>query len=334
MKTFVITLTTVVLTCLLSPSVVLATDSPDRDRSAQSGTTVVFWTNETSQGPIRVYVNRCYVGTITTSYPSAPRCGAPGCVTVILSRGNNTWYGVAADGTRWFSGNSRLHRGCNSVRLHHAGVSDGNVPVPLPESRHPGSARLECKDLMGPDRGFCRKGVPYLGLDLGASVFYGEFARLIFATGNVSGFYLYGGVGRDIIFDRKILQRIDYILLLTFVAFFIFSVNLRSIESVRTFIESPMRNQPVLSSALVSQIISNVPAAILLSPFTDDFRGVLIGTDIGGLGTPIASLASLISMKFYFRRKEGRKGSYILLFTVLNFALLAVLFLMSCLMLE
>ncbi len=137
-----------------------------------------------------------------------------------------------------------------------------------------------------------------------------------------------------IIFDRKILQRIDYILLLTFVAFFIFSVNLRSIESVRTFIESPMRNQPVLSSALVSQIISNVPAAILLSPFTDDFRGVLIGTDIGGLGTPIASLASLISMKFYFRRKEGRKGSYILLFTVLNFALLAVLFLMSCLMLE
>ncbi len=203
MKTFVITLTTVVLTCLLSPSVVFATDSPDRDRSAQSGTTVVFWTNESSQGPIRVYVNRCYVGTITTSYSSAPRCGAPGCVTVILSRGNNTWYGVAADGTRWFSGNIRLHRGCNSVRLHHAGVSDGNVPVPLPESRHPGSARLECKDLMGPDRGFCRKGVPYLGLDLGASVFYGEFARLIFATGNVSGFYLYGGVGRDIIFDRK-----------------------------------------------------------------------------------------------------------------------------------
>ena len=202
MKTFVITLTTVVLTCLLSPSVVLATDSPDRDRSAQSGTTVVFWTNESSQGPIRVYVNRCYVGTITTSYSSAPRCGAPGCVTVILSRGNNTWYGVAADGTRWFSGNSRLHRGCNSVRLHHAGVSDGSVPIPPSERSHSGNAKLECKDLMGPDRGFCRKGVPYLGLDLGASVFYGEFARLIFATGNVSGFYLYGGVGRDILFDR------------------------------------------------------------------------------------------------------------------------------------
>ena len=201
MKTFVITLTTVVLTCLLSPSVVLATDSPDRDRSAQSGTTVVFWTNETSQGPIRVYVNRCYVGTITTSYSSAPRCGAPGCVTVVLPKGGNTWYGVATDGTRWFSGNSRLHRGCNSVRLHHAGVSDGSVPIPPSERSHSGNAKLECKDLMGPDRGFCRKGVPYLGLDLGASVFYGEFARLIFATGNVSGFYLYGGVGRDIMFD-------------------------------------------------------------------------------------------------------------------------------------
>ena len=203
MKTFVITLTTVVLTCLLSPSVVLATDSPDRDRSAQSGTTVVFWTNETSQGPIRVYVNRCYVGTITTSYSSAPRCGAPGCVTVVLPKGGNTWYGVATDGTRWFSGNNRLHRGCNSVRLHHAGVSDGSVPV-QPSGRYssPGNVRLECKDLMGPDRGLCRKGVPYLGLDLGASVFYGEFARLIFATGNVSGFYLYGGVGRDILFDR------------------------------------------------------------------------------------------------------------------------------------
>ena len=170
MKTFVITLTTVVLTCLLSPSVVLATDSPDRDRSAQSGTTVVFWTNETSQGPIRVYVNRCYVGTITTSYSSAPRCGAPGCVTVVLPKGGNTWYGVATDGTRWFSGNNRLHRGCNSVRLHHAGVSDGSVPVP-PSGRYssPGNVRLECKDLMGPDRGLCRKGVPYLGLGTGAS---------------------------------------------------------------------------------------------------------------------------------------------------------------------
>ena len=72
-------------------------------------------------------------------------------------------------------------------------------------------------------------------------------------------------------------------------------------------------------------MISNVPAAILLSPFTDSAEGVLVGTDIGGLGTPVASLASLISMKFYFKRERGKKGKYIILFLILNFALLAIL---------
>ena len=130
-------------------------------------------------------------------------------------------------------------------------------------------------------------------------------------------------------FDRKILRRIDYILLMTFVAFFIFSENLRSIEAVRNLISSPMKDHPIAVSAAVSQIISNVPAAILLSSFTDSFEGVLIGTDIGGLGTPIASLASLISLKFYFRRTEGRKGMYIVFFLMLDFALLAILALFS-----
>ena len=72
-------------------------------------------------------------------------------------------------------------------------------------------------------------------------------------------------------------------------------------------------------------MISNVPAAILLSPFTDSAEGVLVGTNIGGLGTPVASLASLISMKFYFKREKGRKGKYIVLFLILNFTLLAIL---------
>lgn len=128
------------------------------------------------------------------------------------------------------------------------------------------------------------------------------------------------------IFDRKILLRIDYILLLTFVAFFIFSENLRSIEAVRNFIKAPMKDYPVLSSALVSQVISNVPAAILLSPFASGFEGVLVGTDIGGLGTPIASLASLISLKFYLRRSSGKRGYYIALFLLLNFILLGILY--------
>ena len=130
-------------------------------------------------------------------------------------------------------------------------------------------------------------------------------------------------------FDRQILKRIDYILLLTFVAFFIFSENMSSIESVSALIAAPMASHPVAVSAALSQVISNVPAAILLSSFTDSFEGVLVGTDIGGLGTPVASLASLISLKFYFRRKNGQNGRYIGIFLAFNAALLAVLALFS-----
>ena len=127
------------------------------------------------------------------------------------------------------------------------------------------------------------------------------------------------------VFDRKVLLKIDYLLLLTFVCFFLFSVNLRSIEVVRNLISNPMKKHPILVSAAISQIISNVPAAIFLSPFPNAFRGILIGTDIGGLGSPIASLASLISLKFYFKRKEGRKGLYVLFFMALNVVFLIIL---------
>ena len=128
-----------------------------------------------------------------------------------------------------------------------------------------------------------------------------------------------------LIFERKTLRRIDYILLLTFVCFFIFSANLRAIPALVGFLTGAMATSPVATSALVSQVISNVPAAILLSPFTADFTGPLVGTNIGGLGTPVASLASLISLKFFFARKEGRKGLYLAIFTVVNFVFLALL---------
>ena len=134
-----------------------------------------------------------------------------------------------------------------------------------------------------------------------------------------------------LIIDRKILRRIDYVLLLTFVCFFIFSENMGRIEAVRTILTKPMESHPIATSALVSQIISNVPAAILLSPFSSSFEGVLIGTDIGGLGTPIASLASLISLKFYYKRENAKKGRYMAMFLLWNFILLAVLALFSLL---
>ena len=128
-----------------------------------------------------------------------------------------------------------------------------------------------------------------------------------------------------LIFDRKTLLRIDYILLLTFVCFFIFSANIRSIDAVRNMLYSPMQSHPVLTSAIASQIISNVPSAIRLSPFTEHFEGVLIGTDIGGLGTPIASLASLISLKIYAKKENANMKRYLAVFLSLNVIMLLIL---------
>lgn len=217
MRTSIAILTTAILTCLMVSPVALATEHSDNATSSQPRTTVVFWTNETSQGPIRVYVNREYVGTITTRYESTPRCGAPGCVTVVLNGSDNTWYGVASDGTRWFGGNCRLHHGCNPICLHHAGISDESSPLPpqAPRRHHPrgdsmragAPERLEefdrgWEDMIGSCMDRRHPGVPYLGFEVGGSVFYGEFARLLFAAGGPVGAYLYGGVGRDLLFCR------------------------------------------------------------------------------------------------------------------------------------
>lgn len=78
---------------------------------------VIFWTSQKSQGYIKIYVNGHFVGNITKYYSSAPSCGAVGCVTVTLSGKDNTWYGVADDGTRYTSGHVTLQPGCNSVHL-------------------------------------------------------------------------------------------------------------------------------------------------------------------------------------------------------------------------
>lgn len=93
-----------------------------------------------------------------------------------------------------------------------------------------------------------------------------------------------------LVLDRKLLQRVDYGLLLTFLCFFVFSGNLGRIAPVRDFLSELLTRGSLLCSVAASQIISNVPAAVLLSGFTDDWRGLLAGVNIGGLGTPIASL--------------------------------------------
>lgn len=130
-----------------------------------------------------------------------------------------------------------------------------------------------------------------------------------------------------IVCDRSLFRKIDYMLLLTFVCFFIFVGNMSGLERIRMFVGEALMNREILVSAIISQGISNVPAAIMLAPFTDKAAKLLIGVNIGGLGTIIASMASLISYKYYAAKEQGRKGKYLLVFSMYNSALLIILLL-------
>ena len=128
-----------------------------------------------------------------------------------------------------------------------------------------------------------------------------------------------------LVYDRKLLLKADFMLLLTFVAFFVFSGNLARIPSVAELMRSMMRGREFLSAVLSSQVISNVPAAILLSGFTDHSHALLLGVNVGGLGTPIASLASLISLKLYSHSEHAHPGRFLGVFTVMNVLFLLIL---------
>lgn len=125
--------------------------------------------------------------------------------------------------------------------------------------------------------------------------------------------------------DRGVLRGVDWGLLATFVGFFVFVGNMGRIPALRQLLESVVAGNEVLTAAASSQIISNVPAALLLSGFTQDMRGLIIGTDLGGLGTLIASMASLISYKQLCAQRPQEKGRYMLCFTVSNVVMLAAL---------
>lgn len=124
-----------------------------------------------------------------------------------------------------------------------------------------------------------------------------------------------------LVLDRKLLLKVDYALLLTFICFFIFAGNMGEISAVQYFLAGIMEKNTLLTAALSSQVISNVPAAVLLSEFTENGRALLAGVNIGGLGTPIASLASLISLKLYSAEAgtaTGGTGRYMKLFMIFN----------------
>ncbi len=125
--------------------------------------------------------------------------------------------------------------------------------------------------------------------------------------------------------DRKLLKEIDFMLLLTFVCFFIISENLGRVEVIREFLQNLLNKSTLLTAVGTSQIISNVPAAVLLSSFTDNWKELLAGVNIGGLGTVVASLASLITLKFYMKSKKAKVINFLAVFTLVNISGLIIL---------
>lgn len=121
------------------------------------------------------------------------------------------------------------------------------------------------------------------------------------------------------------LAKVDFGLLGTFFAFFIFAGNLARVEPVRELLSQLLAVNPLWVSAISCQLISNVPSAILLSQFTEAYPALLMGVNIGGTGTLIASLASLITFREYASHYPKKIGAYVKLFSLLNFGFLAVL---------
>lgn len=125
--------------------------------------------------------------------------------------------------------------------------------------------------------------------------------------------------------DRGTIRQVDYTLLATFVCFFVFVASVKACVPVRAWLETMMARSPMAVALLTSQVISNVPACLLLSPFTQDAKALALGVDLGGLGTLIASLASLISFRLYGAGEGARKGRYFAVFTGVNVLFLAVM---------
>ena len=128
-----------------------------------------------------------------------------------------------------------------------------------------------------------------------------------------------------LVLDRKALLKVDYPLLFTFVFFFVFAGNMSRIEPVRALFSGLLEKNTLLVSALSCQVISNVPSSILLSQFTTNYKDLLLGVNVGGVGTVIASLASLITFREFIKHNPGKGGKYMLVFSAFNFAFLAIL---------
>lgn len=140
--------------------------------------------------------------------------------------------------------------------------------------------------------------------------------KIIFVLTLVSAFFI----------NKEYIRDVDYSLLLTFIFFFVFIGNLSSFNMIKGFMSSILNsfNNSFFSSIALSQIISNVPCAMLLSNFTGYSEALILGTNIGGLGTLIASMASLISYKLYMQEQDNSKN-FIKHFTIYNVITLVIL---------
>lgn len=128
-----------------------------------------------------------------------------------------------------------------------------------------------------------------------------------------------------LVYDRSVLCNVNYTLLLTFVSFFVLIGNLGAMTQIQAALTQMIEGRELLTAILSSQIISNVPAAVLLSGFTDQGKALIVGTDLGGLGTLIASMASIITFQIYSLESGAKKGKYLLTFTLWNVIDLVIL---------
>ena len=129
-----------------------------------------------------------------------------------------------------------------------------------------------------------------------------------------------------VIIEPKVFYDIDYGLLLTFIFFFIFVGNIKNISAVNSFVENLVSGREFFAAVITSQFISNVPAAVMLTSFTENWKALLLGVDIGGLGTPIASMASLISLRIYSAHEDSKPMRFLGIFLLINFTLLAIMY--------
>lgn len=128
-----------------------------------------------------------------------------------------------------------------------------------------------------------------------------------------------------LIFERKSIAKADYSLLLTFIGFFIFTGNISRIDFINQQLQHFVGGRELAFGIITSQVISNVPAALLLSGFSTNVSNLIVGVNLGGLGTLIASMASLISYKFYAASKDSKTGKFMVVFTCVNVVFLAIL---------